>query len=140
MTGKIELDIRINRPREAVWTALVRDPAIWWTGREGESLSFVLEPRPGGRLFRDLGADVGHLWGHVQVIKPPALLELTGPLFFSTAVVSHLAFRLEEHGDHTLLRFTHTYLGEVDPEFTTHANQGWRTALEEGLKRHAENS
>ncbi|MEZ6242385.1 MAG: SRPBCC domain-containing protein [Phycisphaerales bacterium] len=141
MTGKIELEIRVNRPRQHVWGALVNDIGQWWKGQDGESLNFVLEPRPGGRLFRDLGHDSGHLWGHVQVIKPPGLLEISGPLMFSNAAVfSHVAFRLVEEGDATLVRFAHSYMGEVDPEFATHANQGWRQFLEEGLKRHAEHS
>ena len=44
----------------------------------------TLEPRPGGRWFRDLGDDNGHFWGHVQAIKRPTLLEITGPLFMSS--------------------------------------------------------
>ena len=39
-----------------------------------------IEPWPGGRWYRDLGNNAGHLWGHVQVIKPPTLLEICGPL------------------------------------------------------------
>jgi hypothetical protein len=33
------------------------------------------------RLWR---TTTGHLWGHVQVIKPPKLLEIFGPCFIST--------------------------------------------------------
>ena len=29
-------------------------------------------------------ADNGHFWGHVQAIKRPTLLEITGPLFMSS--------------------------------------------------------
>src|SRR5258707_2719460 len=46
------------------------------TNLNGESLQMILEPWPGGRWFRDRGNGTGHLWGHVQVIKPPVLLEL----------------------------------------------------------------
>ncbi|HEX3702577.1 MAG TPA: hypothetical protein VHU82_04550 [Vicinamibacterales bacterium] len=35
-----------------------------------------LEAWPGGRWFRDLGDNTGHLWGHVQAIKPPTLPEI----------------------------------------------------------------
>ena len=41
-------------------------------------MPFKLEAWPGGRWFRDLGNNAGHLWGHVRVIKPPALLEISG--------------------------------------------------------------
>ena len=48
-----------------------------------EQLKMKLEAWPGGRWFRDLGNNTGHLWGHVQVIKPPKLLELVGPTMMS---------------------------------------------------------
>ena len=44
----------------------------------GTPMPMTLEPWPGGRWFRDLGDNNGHLWGHVQAIKPPTLLEITG--------------------------------------------------------------
>jgi hypothetical protein len=43
----------------------------------------ILEQWPGGRWSRDHGNGIGHLWGHVQVIKPPVLLELSGLMFMS---------------------------------------------------------
>ncbi len=50
---------------------------------QGESMQMTMEQWPGGRWFRDRGNGVGHLWGHVQVIKAPVLLELSGPMFMS---------------------------------------------------------
>ncbi len=43
---------------------------------DGKPFPMRIEPWPGGRWYRDLGDNSGHLWGHVQVIKPPTLLEL----------------------------------------------------------------
>ena len=56
----------------------------------GDSLQRVLEQWPGGRWFRDRGNGAGHLWDHVQVIKPPVLLELSGPLFMSYPAMNHV--------------------------------------------------
>ncbi len=53
-------------------------------------MSLKLEAWPGGRWYRDLGNNTGHFWGHVQVIKPPTLLEITGPMFMSYPVASHI--------------------------------------------------
>ena len=39
---------------------------------DGKPLPMILEPRPGGRWYRDLGGDNGHLWGFVQSIKRPS--------------------------------------------------------------------
>jgi hypothetical protein len=36
---------------------------------DGKKLLMKLEAWPGGRWFRDLGNNTGHLWGHVQAIK-----------------------------------------------------------------------
>ena len=47
---------------------------------DGKPLPMLLEPHPGGRWFRDLGGDNGHLWGFVQSIKRPVLLEIWGIL------------------------------------------------------------
>src|SRR6185503_20044257 len=63
---------------------------------DGKPLPMVIEPFPGGRWFRDLGGDNGHLWGFVQSIKRPVLLEIWGPLFMTTAATSNLLYRLSE--------------------------------------------
>lgn len=58
----------------------------------GQSLAMKIEPWPGGRWYRDLGNNTGHLWGHVQVIKPPTLLEITGPMPMSYPAVNHVQY------------------------------------------------
>jgi hypothetical protein len=73
----------------------------------------VLEPHPGGRWYRDLGSHNGHLWGFVQSIKRPVLLEIWGPLFFSTAATSNLIYRLSEIEGGTLMTFKHTLVGPL---------------------------
>ena len=57
-------------------------------------MPMVLEEWPGGRWFRDLGSGQGHLWGFVQVIKPPTLIEIQGPMFMSYPVAGHVQLAL----------------------------------------------
>jgi uncharacterized protein YndB with AHSA1/START domain len=76
-------------------------------------MPMVLEAWPGGRWFRDLGNGAGHFWGVVQAIKPPALLEIHGPLFMSTPAVSNLQYRLSEENGVTRLRFVHRAMGWI---------------------------
>src|SRR5439155_7628863 len=76
-----------------------------------KEMNMKLEPWPGGRWFRDLGNNTGHLWGHVQVIKPPKLLELVGPTMMSYPAISHIQYRLTEQPGGTLLQFTHQAIG-----------------------------
>jgi uncharacterized protein YndB with AHSA1/START domain len=100
------------------------------TNLEGVSLHTKLEPWPGGRYYRDLGNNTGHLWGHVQVIKPPSLLEITGPLFMSAAVMSHVQYRLTEKGRGTLLTLTHRAFGETSPDQRAGMNKGWQAIID----------
>ncbi len=71
------------------------------------------EAWPGGRWFRDMGNNSGHFWGVVQAIKPPSLLEISGPLFMSTPAVSNIQYRLTEENGVTLLRFVHRAMGWI---------------------------
>src|ERR1700683_797903 len=65
------------------------------TRPDGQSLEMLLEPKPGGRWYRDRGNGIGHLWGVVQVIKAPALLELSGPMFMSYPAINHVEVKIE---------------------------------------------
>jgi uncharacterized protein YndB with AHSA1/START domain len=83
-----------------------------------------LEAWPGGRWFRDLGGDTGHFWGLVQAIKPPSLLEISGPLFMSTPAVSNIQYRLSEENGVTRLRFVHRAMGWIG-EGDRRVDEGW---------------
>ena len=96
-----------------------------------------IEPWPGGRWYRDLGDDNGHFWAHVQAIKRPSLLELTGPLFMSLPVVSNLQYRLTEKDGGTLIKFRHTALGFVPADYKEGMSQGWAHLLAR-VRRQAE--
>ena len=93
---------------------------------------FVFEPWPGGHWYRDLGNKTGHFWGHVQVIKPPKLLEIFGPCYISYPATNHLQYRLtDEGGDRTRLKVTNRAFGYMPKDFMVGVEQGW----EHGLKR-----
>lgn len=92
---------------------------------DGKPFPMKLEPWPGGRWYRDLGDNAGHLWGHVQVIKPPSLLEICGPLMMSYAAVNHLQYRLTEENGVTRLAFVHRAMGLFLPEHRDGVSEGW---------------
>jgi hypothetical protein len=92
---------------------------------EGKPLPMRLEPRPGGRWYRDLGGESGHLWGFVQSIKRPVLLEIWGPLFISTGATSNLIYRLSESDGGTLITFRHSLVGPVPDDLRPHMGSGW---------------
>lgn len=92
---------------------------------DGKPLPMAIEPRPGGRWYRDLGGDNGHLWGFVQSIKRPVLLEIWGPLFMSTAATSNLMYRLTEVDEGTKISFTHTLVGPFPEDHRPLLGTGW---------------
>ena len=96
----------------------------------GKPFPMKIEPWPGGRWYRDLGHNSGHLWGHVQVIKPPTLLEICGPLMMSYPAANHLQYRLQAEGSVTRLEFAHRALGLILPEHRDGMPEGWQHWLE----------
>lgn len=129
---QVELSIDINASPRRVWDALLAEIGPRMKGEKNKPMQLQLEPRPGGRLYRDLGNDTGHLWGHVQVIKPPTLLEITGPLFMSYPAINHLQFQLTEQdgGNSTRLKFLHRAHGDINPQHREGVSEGWWELLE----------
>jgi uncharacterized protein YndB with AHSA1/START domain len=132
-------EMRVRASLETTFQALLQQMGPSNEAPDGTPLPMVLEPRPGGRWFRDLGNDNGHFWGLVQAIKRPTLLEITGPLFMSHPVVSNVQYRLTQVEGGTVVAFRHTALGFVPDELRTGMARGW-TPLLERVRQQAEGS
>ena len=100
------------------------------TNAQGESMQMILEAWPGGRWFRDRGNGIGHLWGHVQTIKPPVLLELSGPMFMSYPAINHIEIKLDQIPGGTKLTLRHRAIGLIDPQHRQGVTTGWRHMLD----------
>jgi uncharacterized protein YndB with AHSA1/START domain len=137
LTLSITDEIHVRSSLTATFAALLEQIGPSNETPDGASLRMKIEPWPGGRWYRDLGDDNGHFWGHVQAIKQPTLLEITGPLFMSYPVVSNLQWRLKEVEGGTLLTFRHTALGFIEEEYRKGLPQGWKPLLER-IRRRAE--
>ncbi len=133
---EVNQEIRVRASLETTFTALLEQ-----IGPENESperkMPMKLEAWPGGRWFRDLGNGDGHLWGHVQAIKRPTLLEITGPLFMSYAVVSNLQYRLSDENGETVIKFHHKAFGVIPDDHRRGMVTGW-THLNQKIKERAE--
>jgi uncharacterized protein YndB with AHSA1/START domain len=121
----VRKEIQIDAPAAIVFESVLDQCGPGFAGMDGKSMNLALEAWPGGRWFRDLGNKTGHLWGHVQVIKPPTLLELTGPMFMSYPVISHVQYRLTENSGKTTLTLTHRAIGDIAPEHREGVGKGW---------------
>ena len=135
----VHQEIEIQAPTAIVFQTILDQAGIWDDMAQftpnGKSQNMKLEAWPGGRLFRDLGDNAGHLWGHVQVIKPPTLLEICGPMMMSYPAINHLTYRLKEKSGVTTLALTHRAFGELDPQHREGVNKGWNHILEIIKKR-----
>ena len=131
-------EIRVHASLDATFAALLEEVGPFNQGHQGAPMPMTLEPWPGGRWFRDLGDGNGHLWGHVQAIKRPTLLEIAGPLMMSFAVASNVQYRLKEADGGTLITLRHTALGLFPPDgYRDALGQGW-TMIFDRLRRRVE--
>jgi hypothetical protein len=136
-TFTITEEINVRASLQQTFDSLVAQMGRLNETPEGAPLPMILEAHPGGRWYRDLGGSNGHLWGFVQSIRRPTLLEIWGPLFLSTAATSNLIYRLKETPEGTLINFTHTLVGPFPPEHRQRLATGW-TALHARVRRAAE--
>lgn len=136
-TFTITEEIAVQASLEQTFQSLVAQMGRLNETPDGTPLPMVLETHPGGRWYRELGGDNGHLWGFVQSIKRPSLLEIWGPLFMSTGATSNLQYRLSETPDGTLIKFSHTVVGPFPEEHRSRMATGW-TALHNRVRKAAE--
>jgi Activator of Hsp90 ATPase homolog 1-like protein len=131
----VEQEIRVDASLDVTFAALLEQLGPANERPDGIPLPLKLEPWPGGRWFRDLGQNNGHLWAHVQAIKRPTLLEFTGPLFMSHPVANNAQYRLSEDGAGTLIKFRHSAFGLVQEEHRKGVVPGWTHMHEQARKR-----
>ena len=130
LTLDVSQSIEINSAIGDTYKALLRRMTAENTTPDNKPMPMVLEEWPGGRWFRDLGHGQGHLWGFVQVIKPPTLIEIQGPLFMSYAVAGHVQFRLTQVPGGTELSMRHRALGQVEDDHRIGLTHGWEFFLD----------
>ena len=136
-TFTINEEIHVRASIDETFASLIAQMGRLNETPDGKPLPMVLEPHPGGRWYRELGSDNGHMWGFVQSIKRPTLLEIWGPLFMSTAATSNLLYRLTETPDGTLITFKHTLVGPFPEDHRSQISTGW-TALHARVRKAAE--
>lgn len=130
-TLSISKSLEIAATPERTFAAVLAELGPGSVMPDGSSLNFKLEPWVGGRWYRDLGNNTGHFWAHVQVIKPPTLLELHGPMFMSYPAISHVQYRLTANPKGTTLTLIHRAMGLIPAEHVEGVSDGW----DHGLRR-----
>ena len=129
LTLIVTKEMHVQAPMEDTFAALLEQLGPESDRPDGTKMDMKIEPWPGGRWWRDLGGNNGHFWGHVQAIKRPELLEITGPLFMSYAVVSNVQYRLSESNGGTLITFHHKAMGTIQDDHREGVSKGWAHIL-----------
>ena len=137
LTLSINEEIHVRASLEVTFAALLEEIGPGAVTGDGTPMPMKVEAWPGGRWYRDLGGENGHLWGHVQAIKRPTLLEFYGPLFMSYAAMSNVQYRLSEEPGGTLIKFHHVALGLIAEDHRKGVGTGWG-AIHERVRRRAE--
>lgn len=128
-------EIHVNAPIGVTFEALLEQLGPGNEKPDGTPMPMRLEPRPGGRWFRDLGGDNGHFWAHVQAISRPTLLEFAGPLFMSYPAANNVQYRLSENNGVTIINFQHSGFGLIQEEHKKGVVVGWGYMHEQVRKR-----
>jgi hypothetical protein len=131
MTLDVEHHVELQAPIGEVFKGVLHRFGEGSRNPGGQPMPMVLEAWPGGRWFRDLGNGAGHLWGHVQSIKAPQLLELSGPLFMSYPAINHVEIKLSEVAGGTRLSLRHRSVGLLDAMHRQHVGAGWKLYLDD---------
>ena len=126
LTLSISEEIHVKAPMELTFATLLEQIGPMNEVGVDRPLPMKLEPWPGGRWYRDLGDGNGHLWGHVQAIKRPTLLEICGPLIMSYPAMSNLQYRLSEEAGGTVIKFHHLAMGLILDEHRQGIPNGWK--------------
>jgi uncharacterized protein YndB with AHSA1/START domain len=124
-TMEIRREEVIDAPIEIVFQAVLDEIGPEGQMMDGKPFPMKIEPWPGGRWYRDLGNNAGHFWGHVQVIKPPGLLEMCGPMMMSYPAANHVQYRLTAEGGGTRLKFLHKAIGLIPQDHRDGMEKGW---------------
>jgi hypothetical protein len=134
LTLDLQQHVDIKATPEKAFAAVLHRLGKGNTRPDGQSLNMQLEPKPGGRWYRDLNNGIGHLWGFVQVIKAPALLELSGPMFMSYPAINHVEVKIEPAAGGCKVVLRHRAIGMIDPEHRKNIGGGWNHMLSQTKK------
>lgn len=144
-TDKVTVETVIAADPAAVWRALTDDIDAWWpeafyTGGDAATRRYVVEARPGGRMYEDWGDDQGLLWAVVNTVQKPSLLQIWGVAFPGWGGPSLLTgtWSLEADGSGTRLRFTEATVGKLSESHMRSKEKGWTFLFDGALKAHLE--
>ena len=129
----LTMEIDIDAKRAVVWQSLTENIGDWWpaefyAGGEADGRRFLLEPKPGGRMYESWDNGGGLLWATVYCVEPGQRLQVSGLSFPNWGGPSQWLghWELSDQGAGTRLRFTEHTIGRVSDALTADKRKGWQ--------------
>jgi len=123
-------EIEIAADPRRVYAAITQDIGKWfWRGENNDLPEASLEPKAGGRWFRDLLDGSTDLYGIVTSLRKDKMIRIDGSIAgkFATASVSQID--ITPSGTGVTVSVTHRLAGEVDAAEVNDYQEGWRDEL-----------
>ena len=141
----IQLEIPIDASIKQTWDCMINDIRLWWRKdfyTSPKTKKFILEAKPGGKMYEDYGNNEGLVWADVIVLDSPNVLELKGHLSpqFGGPAFSFLRLSLHENEGKTTLTLSDTVIGEISEKLESDLTTGWKMLFEDGFKNYIENN
>lgn len=130
---KIEMEMRINAPRERVFAALTTEYDNWWPHRYKADSTCFVEPRVGGAVGEAFKNGGGAHHGRIVYYDPPHKIAWSGMGSMSRGSVGYTTDTLEEDGQGTIYQRVMTLWGAVPPEVEQMFREGSRQLMEQAL-------
>lgn len=135
---KIEMEMRINAPKERVFAALTDEYDKWWPHRYKPDSTVTMDARPGGYITEHFKAGGGAVTGTVVYVDPPHKLVGTMPSSLGRGISSYNVETLEEDGDVTVFKRSMELWGAISADVEQMFREGSRALLEDALRAYLE--
>jgi uncharacterized protein YndB with AHSA1/START domain len=135
---KIEMEMRINAPREKVFAAFTTEYDKWWPHRYFPDSTVSVDAKAGGFITEHFKSGGSAITGTIVYIDPPHKFVGSGPSSLGRGANSYAVQTLEEDGEGTLFKRSMEIWGSVSEEMEQMFREGSRHLMEVALKGYLE--
>jgi uncharacterized protein YndB with AHSA1/START domain len=134
---EIRHDIHYGVDAAKLFAALTGDVSAWWGAPylvRPDATAMQVDPRVGGLMQEVWPGGGGALWGVVNEVRAPEVLELQGPLGFAWPTRCKLRLELVQRAVGTRLSFVLKVAGDIGRVQQQEFEDAWLELLGERLK------
>ncbi|WP_420810105.1 hypothetical protein [Fimbriimonas ginsengisoli] len=133
---KIEMEMKIDAPRERVFAALTEELNNWWPHRFKPDSQVSCDVRVGGRIEERFANGGGAVYGEIVYMDAPFQIASGGTSALNRGMSSYSMDTLEEDGESTVLKRNFQIWGYVPENVEKMYREGSRQIMEVALNRY----